>query len=220
MKKNSVLVNLYVCMAVLAIIIMLIPGCQGGGSSPAQTEENTEVETTLEVEPVKEEEPSTPVTVVEEKPITGNYIRKTSRDPFALPGIAANIDIPSMVFTNDGKNPDGTVKPTTGQKPGTVAPIYVKPEDIGVAVSGIMKTGGKYRAIITNKSGKDFVVTAGEEVGEWTVAQINADSVMLKAKNFYSKLVLESGISTPDMKKGSEKSEDTGPKVPSIPSAR
>jgi hypothetical protein len=54
-----------------------------------------------------------------------------------------------------------------------------------------MKTGGKYRAIITSKSGKDYMVAAGEEVGEWTVAQINADSVMLKAKNFYSKLVLD-----------------------------
>jgi Tfp pilus assembly protein PilP len=198
------------CLAIITVMFLMITGCSGSKPAPTPTNDEAPVEVTEEV-PVIDESP-VEVVVVQDKPITGIYTRRTNRDPFAIPGVAVGIDIPTPNFGGEETTTTEIVK-----KPGTTGPIYVSPEDIGVSVSGIMQTGGKYRAIITSKSGRDYMVSAGEEVGEWTVAQINADSVMLKAKNFYSKLVLDTTVGSPG-KTDKGKQEDTGPKVPKLPS--
>jgi type IV pilus biogenesis protein PilP len=216
-NKNRNLVIVCMWMIILGMVFLLLPGCQGQ-STPAHTgAADGEGSADDAGSPDALETPFV-TTVTEEKPITGQFVRRTKRDPFALPGGASSVvnDIPEIVTNNTQTQPTPDKTPTTGGPSGTPkpdGPMYIKPETIGVTITGIMKSGNQYKAILKTQSGKDYMVASGDKVGEWTVSKIDADSVMLKAKNFYSKVVLDTDIGGPGVK--SEKvEEDPGPKVP------
>jgi hypothetical protein len=90
--------------------------------------------------------------------------------------------------------------------------------DIGVTISGIMRVGGGYRAILNGSGGSSYIVTTGEMVGDYTVTSINARSVVLtykKGGNIYrATLKLKSDHGSSGKGGGTAPKTDAGPRAP------
>ncbi len=219
-NKFRILMGLWLPLMVLALILAV--GCQGKKAS-------TPKETASPQEKVEIAESSSPTVSPTEtpteapKPITGKFKRRTNRDPF-IPVVAK----PSRKRKGHKKpKPVAIIKPATptpAVKPSPVKKEPEKPEiveigerEAGVRISGIMKVPGGYRAILTSTSGRSYNVRPGMKVGDWTVAQITSNSVILKAEGYIARLKLEENIGPGA--KGSKKptSSEKGPSAPKPP---
>lgn len=202
-------------VSILLLTLLAYAGCAKKPPAPAanvptDTAAATAVtESPIEASPTPEEE--TPV-------VTGDFRRKSNRDPF-IPPIKPwedpNKPKPPVVITTQT-----TAAPTRVISKGPQT-IEVGPETVGIEVAGIMKVGSGYTAILTNKATKKgYVVSTGQKLGEWTVASITADTVTLKAtqnKNIYvARLILKEDFKTtgPGPKAGNIPTPDAGPRVP------
>lgn len=209
-------------------------------SKPAETTKAPEETETPEASPSPE------MTEDDDQPIVSSvFVRRSRKDPFSpvvgrpipgqpdlLPPETAVVDTPE---TPAGPPAGTPVAPTTGGPVAvkTGAPVPVRPSapkaspqpvmidgaQAGISVSGIVKAGASYRAILSSSGGASYVVTRGQKVGEWTVASIDPRTVILTGKGYKAKISLSEDMEGPGLK-GKKGKGVTPPKTvegPKIP---
>lgn len=221
MKKGKFYISLWLPILLIVFLLVFPVGCQQGKTTPVEKPETqeTKAEITDEAEP-EVEETETPVS----RPITGEFKRKSNRDPF-IPVVGKPQEKvaerrPQPKPEPQPKEPDEMTqpqpKPQKPEKPQEPQIMEISEEEAGVRISGIMRVNGGYRAILTSKGGRSYTVSPGQKVGDWTVAQINNKSVVLKAEGYVAKLKLPEDVGAPGKKAGGKEPEK-GPQAPEPP---
>lgn len=156
------------------------------GATPAVSGEvqvTEEVATTTETTPTAEASPSRPAPQAR---AVGQV-----RDPFVNPTAGSSVvagpttptpTSPTPAVDNDGGKDAGEESAAT--KPEVVVQ---KPD---IKVTGIVRSGGTYRAILTGPE-NSYIVAPGEKLGAYSVSSITANTVTLTYQNHKFTLPLE-----------------------------
>ena len=215
MKQSNLRIVKLMLIPVLLVAFLLFSGVGCGGNkpptpaattaAPSDTVDDTKDDTTAP-EPTPTIEEDTPT------PISGDFKRRTKRDPF-IPVVQPhkeNVPVPTVVAVNPNPIDDTPVMPTK------TGPTEIDASTVGVEVTGIMRVGGGYQAILTGSGGKSYLVRVGQKLGDYKVAQITRDMVVLKTNDYIARLRLKEDIKTPGGKKPGQPN-DAGPKAPAPP---
>lgn len=172
--------------------MLSLTACGGGttesaspeaGATPAVSGEvqvTEEVATTTDTTPTGEASPSRPAPQAR---AVGQV-----RDPFVNPTIGQSVATtpPPAAQTPPVDNDGG---PDAGDRATPASPeVVVQKPDI--KVTGIVRSGGTYRAILTGPE-NSYIVAPGEKLGAYSVSSITSNSVTLTYQNHKFTLPLE-----------------------------
>lgn len=208
--------------SLLAAFLFFV-GCQSGGGTPATTTAAAKkappatatakagTATPTAEAPATALAPTESPTPTEEESasIIGKMTRRTNRDPF-IP-VVSNPDAVKVVVKE-------TRKP--GGKPTKIVPEKPQDKEIDpqIQVTGITAMSHGYMAILKSNSGKSYMVSQGQKVGDWNVSSVTKTQVILKAPGYIARLNLKEASSEGKTgKAGGKKGEipgmDEGPKI-------
>jgi len=216
---------------VLLMILAVCIGCQQ--QAPVE-----EAKAPVVIES-KTPEPSPTPTAEAPEPeavISANFTPKSTKDPFVpvvrrqgeetaapppvTPDTTGEPGPPSA--TAEGPSGEGAdIGPTAEETPR--GPQIITEKEAGVSVTGIMRIGGRYSAILSSEK-RSYIVKSGQKLGDWVVSGISAKSVTLSGKGYKAILKLpdemkalkgKSGTGVTGTAPGQEPEEDKGPKLPS-----
>lgn len=179
---------------VLAGMLSLSAACGGGTTEPSASPEaggtpavTGEVQVTEEVAATTETTPTASATPNRPAPQARSVGQV--RDPFVDPTLGA-----APVAQN---TPEPAATPDAGAGPGKTGDggkVDAKPEVVvqkpDIKVTGIVRSGGSYRAILTGPE-NSYIVASGEKLGAYSVSSITANSVTLTYQNHKFTLPLE-----------------------------
>lgn len=155
------------------------------GATPAVSGEvqvTEEVATTTETTPTTEATPSRPAPQAR---AVGQV-----RDPFVNPtsgAVAGPTTPPPTTPATPAVDNDGGSDPGEGTAPAKPEVVVQKPD---IKVTGIVRSGGSYRAILTGPE-NSYIVAAGEKLGAYSVSSITSNTVTLTYQNHKFTLPLE-----------------------------
>lgn len=153
------------------------------GATPAVSGEvqvTEEVATTTETTPTAEASPSRPAPQARAVgQVRDPFVNPTSSEPIAGPTTPTS---PTPAVDNDGGRDPG--EESAAAKPEVVVQ---KPD---IKVTGIVRSGGTYRAILTGPE-NSYIVAPGEKLGAYSVSSITSNTVTLTYQNHKFTLPLE-----------------------------
>lgn len=154
------------------------------GATPAVSGEvqvTEEVATTTETTPTAEASPSRPAPQAR---AVGQV-----RDPFVNPTVGQSVAGPTTPPTTSPTPPvDNDGGRDEGEGPPAKPEVVVQKPDI--KVTGIVRSGGTYRAILTGPE-NSYIVAPGEKLGAYSVSSITSNTVTLTYQNHKFTLPLE-----------------------------
>ncbi|MCD4782271.1 MAG: hypothetical protein K8T10_00420 [Candidatus Eremiobacteraeota bacterium] len=218
---------------VLLMILAVCIGCQ-------QEAPKEEAKAPVVIES-KTPEPSPTSTVEAQEPdvvISANFVPKSTKDPF-VPVVRRQGEEaapPPVVTPGDsagvpGPPSGGTELPSGEEVPGAEetpkGPQVIGEKEAGVYVTGIMRIGGRYSAILSSEK-RSYIVKSGQKLGDWVVSGITQKNVTLSGKGYKAILKLPDELKTlksksgggaegPGAARGAAPEEEKGPKLPSAP---
>ncbi len=223
MKQNNLMKikSWVIPLLMVAFLVFVGVGCGGNKQppapeKPADTAVDTAEDTVEDTDPAEGELDLIPDDPAEEEdttPLTGEYQRKSQRDPF-IPVVEApqkNVPKPAVVEVEKPPIDEGPIMPTR------TGPVEIDGATVGVQVSGIMAVGGGYQAILTGAGGRSYMVSTGQKLGDYTVSQITRDTVVLTTSDYIARLRLKEDIGSPGTGAKPGQPDDSGPTAPAPP---
>lgn len=218
---------------VLLMILAICIGCQK--EAPKE-----EAKAPVVIESKTPEPSPSPTVEAPEKAaiISANFMPKSTKDPF-IPVVRRQGEEASPPPVVTSGETGGVPGPPTASAEGPPSegelgaeetsrgPQIITEKEAGVYVTGIMRIGGRYSAILSSEK-RSYIVKSGHKLGDWVVSGITQESVTLSGKGYKAVLKLPDemkalkkksggGAEGPGAAHGAAPEGDIGPKLPSAP---